>query len=291
MLYLGNLINSCKDYGIVSVLAIIKRMLSLMQLVVPIVLIASCIWGLTRMLINPEDKKGLVNLRNKVAATLIFIFVPFLMNLVLSWTNSTFNVGGCFQAANEYKAQLDATEEYDVKTEKGKRQKIQKDISEYKFKEPDESDDSNNNSTDDKSSSNKKVKGTAKGKEIVSYALKIVGKPYVWGGGHGTHVNLEKIYESGGGVDCSGFTAGVYQHFGYMSVTGTTYTQEKVGRAVPYSKAQAGDLILYEGHVAIFMGDGNKIVHASTSLPFPQGGIKVTNDARFSTIKTVRRVI
>ncbi len=287
MIYLGNLINSCKDYGIVSILAIIKNMLSLMQLIVPIVLIASCIWQLVKMLINPEDKKGLVNLKNKIMAALIFIFLPFLMNLTLSWVSSTFHIGGCFQAANEYKAQLDATEEYDVKTQTGKREKIQKDISEYHF-----GGDSSDTSSDGNGSSNKKIKGTAKGKEIVEYALKFIGKPYVWGGGHGTgHVNLEEIYKKGGGVDCSGFTAGVYQHFGYMSVTGTTYTQEKVGRAVSYSEAQAGDLILYEGHVAIFMGDGNKIVHASTSLPWPQGGVKITNDARFATIKTVRRVI
>ena len=54
--------------------------------------------------------------------------------------------------------------------------------------------------------------------------------------------------------------------------------------------AKAGDLICYSGHVAIYMGN-NKIVHASNSAPYPRGGIKISNNARYRRIVTVRRIV
>ena len=54
--------------------------------------------------------------------------------------------------------------------------------------------------------------------------------------------------------------------------------------------AQAGDLICYSGHVAIYMGN-NKIVHASNSAPYPRGGIKISNNARYRRIVAVRRIV
>lgn len=52
-----------------------------------------------------------------------------------------------------------------------------------------------------------------------------------------------------------------------------------------YSEAQPGDLICYEGHVALYIG-GGKIVHASTQ----RTGIKVSN-ANYRTILAVRRIL
>ena len=48
--------------------------------------------------------------------------------------------------------------------------------------------------------------------------------------------------------------------------------------------------ICYSGHVAIYMGN-NKIVHASNSAPYPRGGIKISNNARYRKIVTVRRIV
>ena len=48
-----------------------------------------------------------------------------------------------------------------------------------------------------------------------------------------------------------------------------------------------GDVVCYEGHVAIYIG-GGQIVHASNSKPYPAGGIKTFN-AYYRTIVAVRR--
>ena len=112
------------------------------------------------------------------------------------------------------------------------------------------------------------------GSSVVDYATQFVGNPYVWGGTSLT-----------GGADCSGFTQSVYNNFG-VSIPRTSYEQQNAGREVSYSDAQAGDLICYGGHVAIYMGDG-KIVHASNS----RDGIKISDNAAYRTIVSVRRLV
>ena len=115
--------------------------------------------------------------------------------------------------------------------------------------------------------------GSSTGSSIVNFATKYVGNPYVWGGTSLTN-----------GADCSGFVQSVYANFG-INLPRTSYEQQTVGREVSYANAQPGDLICYGGHVAIYMGNG-KIVHASNS----RDGIKISNDATYRTILSVRRL-
>ena len=111
------------------------------------------------------------------------------------------------------------------------------------------------------------------GQAIVDYACQFIGNPYVWGGTSLTN-----------GADCSGFVQSVYAHFG-ISLPRTTWDQENVGTGISYDQALPGDLILYEGHVGIYMGDG-QIVNAIN----PSKGIGVI-PATCMSIKTVRRVL
>ena len=132
--------------------------------------------------------------------------------------------------------------------------------------DPDTVDTSSSSSISSSSSS------SGSGSSIVDYATQFVGNPYVWGGTSLT-----------GGADCSGFTQSVYAQFGY-SLPRTSYEQQNWGTEVSYADAQPGDLICYGGHVAIYMGNG-QIVHASNS----RDGIKISNNAAYRTILSVRR--
>lgn len=139
-----------------------------------------------------------------------------------------------------------------------------------------ESDDSGyteSETTADTASSTTASSGSG-GSSVVDYAKQFVGNPYVWGGTSLTS-----------GADCSGFVQSVYSNFG-VSLPRTSYEQQNAGREVSYSEAQPGDLICYGGHVAIYMGDG-KIVHASNS----RDGIKVSDNAAYRTILSVRRLV
>ena len=57
------------------------------------------------------------------------------------------------------------------------------------------------------------------------------------------------------------------------------------GYEVSYEEAQPGDLVLYEGHVGLYMGDGN-IVNAMNEAQ----GIGICS-ATYTDIVAVRRVL
>ena len=124
------------------------------------------------------------------------------------------------------------------------------------------------------SSGSSSSSSSGSGSSVVNYATQFVGNPYVWGGTSLT-----------GGADCSGFVQSVYANFG-VSLPRTSYEQQNAGTEVSYADAQPGDLICYGGHVAIYMGNG-QIVHASNS----RDGIKVSDNAAYRTITSVRRLV
>lgn len=118
-----------------------------------------------------------------------------------------------------------------------------------------------------------------KGQKVVNYAKKFVGNKYRYGG-----TSLTR------GADCSGYVMSVFKKFG-KKLPHSSSAQRRVGKKVKggLKNAKPGDIICYSGHVAIYIGK-NKIVHASNSAPYPRGGIKISNNARYRKIITVRRV-
>ena len=117
--------------------------------------------------------------------------------------------------------------------------------------------------------------GTGEG--VIRFADQFLGNPYVWGGNSLTE-----------GIDCSHFVyqiltrCGVYDG-GYTSSYGWRYVGEEV---TSLSEAKAGDVVCYDGHVALYDGAGG-IVEAKGR----RWGI--THDRRVdcSEILTIRRVI
>ena len=111
------------------------------------------------------------------------------------------------------------------------------------------------------------------GQAVVDYACQFIGNPYVWGGTSLTN-----------GADCSGFVQSVYAHFG-VNLPRTSSEMRSAGRGVSYSEALPGDIICYDGHVGIYMGDG-QIVNAINS----RKGIGIL-PATYKGILTVRRLL
>jgi cell wall-associated NlpC family hydrolase len=97
----------------------------------------------------------------------------------------------------------------------------------------------------------------ATGEDIVEYAKKFLGVPYVWAG---------NTPESG--FDCSGFTRYVFANFG-ISLPRISRDQARTGTAVTQEQRKPGDLLYfgsngYVDHVGIYAGD-NQVIHASST--------------------------
>ena len=110
--------------------------------------------------------------------------------------------------------------------------------------------------------------------QIVEYAERFVGNPYIWGGDSLTR-----------GCDCSHFVWRVLKNLGYYD--GEYVTSDGflgIGEEIDIEDAAAGDVIVYPGHVAIYDGNG-KIIEAQSS----SAGITNTRDYNTNSILGVRR--
>ena len=115
--------------------------------------------------------------------------------------------------------------------------------------------------------------GEESGQAVIEFATQYIGNPYVWGGSSLTH-----------GADCSGFVMAVYGNFGFR-LPHYDVSDRSVGSPVAsLAEARAGDIVCYNGHVALYMGDG-MIVHAQDE----HHGI-TTSRADFMHIVCIRRL-
>ena len=133
-----------------------------------------------------------------------------------------------------------------------------------------------------------------KADEVINEAKKHIGKPYVWGA------------SGPNSFDCSGYVSYVLKQTGlslgadrittssaisFLNGKGVTAYQYPTNEANP-KNAKKGDLIFYFDasgeaiHMGIYMGNG-QIVHASNA----RDGIKVSDNAAYRTITSVRRLV
>ncbi len=160
------------------------------------------------------------------------------------------------------------------------RSSVKRDVKEEKAKEvtvEKKQEDNNTKVEEDKKTLSKEEKLTEKRKELVKFAKKYLGYKYV----HGSASPKT-------GFDCSGFTKYVYGHFGYK-LSRSASSQGKEGKHVDKDKLKLGDLLIFTGHVGIYIGD-NKFIHASN----PSDGVKITslsNSYYVRNYKDARRII
>ena len=91
----------------------------------------------------------------------------------------------------------------------------------------------------------------SRGSKILAMARSKLGKPYVWGAA-----------SDDVGYDCSGLVQVAYAAAG-IELAHSSATQCTAGSRVSQDQAQPGDLVCWDGHVALYAGN-NTIVEAAT---------------------------
>ena len=263
--------NCCSDYGLANILDILRKILELLQITVPILLIVMATVQFTKLVASPDAKDGVKSLINKFMAAGICFFIPTFVNIVLTVIPSsgvvskTFQVSACWQKAKKSNALIKSTA--------------------FKYVSYDGLDTTkNSNISSSKRNKNKSssAKGTEKGRAIVSYAENFVGNKYLYGG----NWNGEKPYSP---TDFSGFVQGVFKHNGITGLPRATSSYDinsSMFTRVDPSNIQAGDLVLYNGHIAILTGNGEEIVHAAGD----KWGIIKQSTYKSPAVKAILRV-
>ncbi|MFV5996602.1 NlpC/P60 family protein [Streptomyces sp. NPDC056231] len=111
------------------------------------------------------------------------------------------------------------------------------------------------------------------GDEAVKYAVRQLGKPYVWGA------------EGPASFDCSGLTSQAWANAGH-AIPRTSQEQWKQLRKVPLNALRPGDLVIYfpkATHVALYVGNG-LVVQA----PRPGSQVKISPLASNPLLGAVR---
>ena len=119
------------------------------------------------------------------------------------------------------------------------------------------------------SSTNSSTSTSNSASKVISYAKKLLGKPYVWGA------------QGPNGFDCSGFTYYVFKNSAGITLPRTSSAQSKYGKSVSKSNLKAGDLIFFDTvgpnngavtHVGLYIGNG-QFIHAASG----QGKVVINN--------------
>lgn len=111
-----------------------------------------------------------------------------------------------------------------------------------------------------KKSSSPQVSANASGSRaaVISYAKQYLGVPYVWGG------------TTPAGFDCSGLVQYVYRNSVGVKLPRVSQAQRNVGTRVSRAQALPGDMVNYNHHVGIYLGNGY-MIHA----PKPGDKVKI----------------
>lgn len=271
----GDLGTCCSDYGLVGILNVTKAIFNVIQYVIPIILIVVATVQFVQLTINPELKDGFRKVLNKVIAAVIIFVLPILVDVLLGTTSTNFSVASCWQQASAISNESVFSSGNYLSTP-DEENSVWMDPVSFSSVANIGAEHANTGSSGGGSGSGSSSSSTStRGKEIVAYAEQFVGEAYEYGG----YWDGEIPYTP---TDCSGFVTAIFHHFGIDLPRGVNMFgyDTSLYDEVDESEMQAGDVIMYDGHVGIYTGVGKEMIHAaSTSL----GVIKSEDYSRCSS--------
>ena len=282
----------CNDYSIAIFIAIIKNAIEVIQIIVPILLIAMSMVQLFKMLTSsdPRDKKGVKSLTNKFVAAAIVFFLPIFANIVISLVGEGVNTGGldvikCYKESSSTVEVMNRTRTRYIKKETNNKEPVKvtfdgKDVAEG-------SDGVNPNDRETKyknrgSSAGGLASGSAQG--IIDGAEKVhtmyeqqgwtysVGGDLFWNDIERSTNNPNKVSCCATLIGSALYVGGVLSeqelnsfNYNYVPSFDSYLESHNWIRINNYSDLQAGDIVIMPGHVQLYAGNGTWYNAGSTS--------------------------
>lgn len=256
----------CGDSGLVLLLNTTKNILNIIQLVVPIMLIIWTAVDLTKLVINPEDKAGVKKIFNKINAAVIVFLIPVFLNVLMGLMPSSFSLSACFEQAKINSETANQNIKYISPTEEKKKNPILPKPESYEKGVKKET-------TPVNAGVATGPNGTVRGIDVVNYLKQFKGQGYKLG----CHWDGEIPYTP---ASCIGVVVGAYKHFGIKVPCTEDYDMylkdPSKFTVVTNGPHRAGDIVIYDGHYAMLTGNGNEIIHSTSS----SHGITTSKDYR-----------
>ena len=273
----------CTDKVLSSIFLVSNSVISLIKIVVPLILLVMVSIDLMKLMMNPDEKKGIQKIINKFIAAAIVFFLPTIMGAVIGLVSETdnkaFSFAACIKESKNVNVETKA--EYTPVDDEENVTPIIPDAGGYESgKGKDASYVGNKFSSrvctvgDSKvklvyndSHAEAKISRKANGNEVANYAKSWIGKMSY-------EFTASGPLKVGGKCSCSHFVYQVLKHFnmiegnfirstvwGSCNVKGTTMYSD-------YSKLVPGDVVFMTlggtaGHVGFYVGNG-KVVDCNT---------------------------
>lgn len=263
----------CTSTMMAKFLGVFKNIIDIIQIILPILLLVMLGIQFGKMMIDSENKKNNKQLFNKFIAAVIVFFIPVFVDVTLGLLPNSFQLSSCWEKASN--GNFNSGSVKYVSENEDKLKKFIPNPNDYEEGNKTKPNNSTSNSEMEENgsylgtgvSADFSIKGSTQGQEIVKYALEFVGAKYV----RGRAWNGKK--EDYRGTDCFNFVDGLYKHFGY------DLNWHDISRGignyeyVSLDDIRAGDIAYYNGHGAMFTGNGEQIIHAMS----PKLGVRLSS--------------
>ena len=98
-----NIVGTCNDYALIGILSVVRKILEIIQIVVPILLLISISITFMKLVARPDEKKYLKNIRNSIVSTFVVFFIPMFINVLFNAMGETNSVSSCWQMSGNIK--------------------------------------------------------------------------------------------------------------------------------------------------------------------------------------------
>lgn len=89
----------CKNESILPILNAVQKIVTLIQTIVPILLLIGATISLVKLITNPEEQKGIKPIVNKFLAAAIVFFIPLIVNITLQIVGDNTDFSTCWKQA------------------------------------------------------------------------------------------------------------------------------------------------------------------------------------------------